>query len=86
MCLFYYIGVKGYRAKNSYGGISSILCGVCYLIFGYYNSVIGFFTYPYMGFMVWWIFIILVVNLIFTTIIRVDIKRMKRETDNDEAE
>jgi len=86
MCLMYYIGVKGYRAKNSYGGISSILCGVCYLIFGYYNSVIGFFTYPYMGFMVWWIFIILVVNLIFTTIIRVDIKRMKRETDNDEAE
>ncbi len=86
MCLMYYIGVKGYRAKNSYGGISSILCGVCYLIFGYYNSVIGFFTYPYMGFMVWWIGMILVANLIFTTIIRGDVKRMRRETDSGEVE
>ena len=86
MCLMYYIGVKGYRAKNSYGGISSILCGVCYLIFGYYNSVVGFFSYPFMGFMVWWIGMILVANLIFTTIIRGDIKKMKRETDNGEGE
>ena len=85
MCLMYYIGVKGYRAKNSYGGISSILCGICYLIFGYYNSVVGFFSYPWMGFMVWWIFIILVANLIFTTIIRVDIKKMRREADDDEV-
>ena len=86
MCLMYYIGVKGYRAKNSYGGISSILCGVCYLIFGYYNSVVGFFTYPYMGFMVWWIGMILVANLIFTTIIRKSIKRMRGETDTSEVE
>ncbi len=85
MCLMYYIGVKGYRAKNSYGGISSILCGICYLIFGYYNSVVGFFSYPWMGFMVWWIFIILVANLIFTTIIRVDIKKMRREADDGEV-
>lgn len=86
MCLMFYIGVRGYRAKNSYGGISSILCGVCYLIFGYYNSVVGFFTYPFMGFMVWWIFMILVANLIFTTIIRVDVKKMRGETDSGEAE
>ena len=86
MCLMYYIGVKGYRAKNSYGGISSILCGVCYLIFGYYNSVVGFFTYPYMGFMVWWIGMILVANLIFTTIIRKSIKKMRGETDTGEVE
>ncbi len=85
MSLMYYIGVKGYRAKNSYGGISSILCGVCYLIFGYYNSVVGFFTYPYMGFMVWWIGMILIANLIFTTIIKIDIKRMRGETDNGEV-
>jgi len=85
MSLFYFIGVKGYRAKNSYGGISSILCGVCFLIFGYYNSVVGFFTYPYMGFMVWWIGMILVANLIFTTIIRVNIKKMKSEVDNSEV-
>ena len=86
MCLMYYIGVKGYRAKNSYGGISSILCGVCYLIFGYYNSVVGFLTYPYMGFMVWWIGMILVANLIFTTIIRKSIKKMRGETDTSEVE
>jgi len=85
MSLFYFIGVKGYRAKNSYGGISSILCGVCFLIFGYFNSVVGFFTYPYMGFMVWWIGMILVANLIFTTIIRVNIKKMKTEIDNSEV-
>jgi dolichol kinase len=86
MCLMYYIGVKGYRAKNSYGGISSILCGVCYLIFGYYNSVVGFLTYPYMGFMVWWIGMILVANLIFTTIIRKSMKKMRGETDTSEVE
>jgi len=86
MSLMYYIGVKGYRAKNSYGGISSILCGVCYLIFGYYNSVVGFFTYPFNGFMIWWITMILVANLIFTTIIRRSIKRMRVGTDNSEAE
>jgi len=86
MSLMYYIGVKGYRAINSYGGISSILCGVCYLIFGYYNAIVGFFTYPVMGFMVWWIGIILGANLIFTTIIRVDIKKMRLETDNLDLE
>jgi len=86
MSLMYYIGVKGYRAKNSYGGISSILCGICFLIYGYYNSVIGFFSYPFMGFMVWWIGIILIVNLIFTTIIRRDIKKMRIEIKNGNKE
>ena len=79
MSLMYYIGVKGYRAKNRYGGISSILCGICFLIFGYYNSVIGILTFPWNGFLVWWIGIILLINLIFTTIIRKDIKKMRRE-------
>ena len=82
MSLMYYIGVKGYRAKNSYGGISSILCGICFLIYGYYNTMIGFFTYPYTGFMVWWIGMILFVNLIFTTIIRIDVKKMRIEVKN----
>jgi dolichol kinase len=75
----YYIGIKGYRAKNKYGGISSFLCGVCFLIFGYYNSVIGFLSFPYNGFMVWWIGITLLFNLLFTTIIRMDIKKMERD-------
>ncbi len=82
MSLMYYIGVKGYRAKNRYGGISSILCGICFLIFGYYNSVIGFITFPWTGFIVWWIGLILLINLIFTTIIRKDIKKMRQEEKN----
>lgn len=82
MSLMYYIGVKGYRAKNRYGGISSILCGICFLIFGYYNSVIGFLSFPWMGFLVLWIGMILIINLIFTTIIRKDIKKMRREEKN----
>ena len=82
MSLMYYIGVKGYRAKNRYGGISSILCGICFLFFGYYNSVIGFLKFPWMGFLVWWIGVILIINLIFTTIIRKDIKKMRREEKN----
>jgi len=86
MSLMYYIGVKGYRAKNSYGGISSILCGICFLIYGYYNTMIGFLTYPFTGFMVWWIGIILIVNLIFTTIIRIDVKKMRIEVKNGNKE
>ena len=84
MSLMYYIGVKGYRAKNRYGGISSILCGICFLVFGYYNSIegLGFFSYPFNGFMVWWIGMILILNLIFTTIIRIDIRKMKEEGKN----
>ena len=82
MSLMYYIGVKGYRAKNRYGGISSILCGICFLIFGYYNSVVRFLRFPWMGFLVWWIGVILLINLIFTTIIRKDIKKMRREEKN----
>jgi dolichol kinase len=81
MSLMYYIGIRGYRSKNRYGGISSMLCGVCFLIYGYYNSVFGFFTYPFNGFMVWWIGMILILNLVFTTIIRIDIKRMKKESE-----
>ncbi len=79
MSLMYYIGIKGYRAKNKYGGISSFLCGVGFLIFGYYNSVIGFFSFPYNGFMIWWIGMTLLFNLLFTTIIRMDIKKMERD-------
>jgi len=82
MSLMYYIGVKGYRAKNSYGGISSIFTGICFLIFGYYNSIEGFLDYPFNGFLVWWIGMILILNLIFTTIIRRDIKKMKIEEKN----
>jgi len=82
MSLMCYIGIKGYRARNKYGGISSMICGVCFLIFGYYNSVIGFLSFPWNGFMVFWIGMTLLFNLLFTTIIRMDIKKMERDEKN----
>ena len=48
--------------------------------------MIGFFTYPFTGFMVWWIGMILIVNLIFTTIIRIDVKKMRIEVKNGNKE
>jgi dolichol kinase len=65
-----YVGRTGLKAKNRYGGISTIICGICFLIFGYVNSTARFFPYPYNGFMVWWIWINLVVSIIFALTIR----------------
>jgi dolichol kinase len=79
MFLMLQIGRKGYKADNRYGGVSTIICGFCFLIFGYYNSIVRFFPYPYNGFMVWWIGIILLVNLIFFMIIKREIKKMNTE-------
>jgi len=79
MFLMFYIGRKGYKADNRYGGVSTIICGFCFLIFGYYNSIVRFFPYPYNGFMVWWIGIILFVNLIFFMIIKREIKKISKE-------
>jgi len=73
------IGRKGYKADNRYGGVSTIICGFCFLIFGYYNSIVRFFPYPYNGFMVWWIGIILFVNLIFFMTIKREIKKISME-------
>jgi dolichol kinase len=77
--LMFYIGLKGWRANNRYGGISSTICGVCFMIFGIYNLVFRFFPYPYNGFMIWWICFNLVMNFIFTLIIKRDIKKMRQE-------
>jgi len=73
--LMFYIGRKGYKLGNRYGGVSTILCGVCFIIFGYYNSLVRFFPYPYNGFMVWWIGIILLVNFSFFKMIKREIKK-----------
>jgi len=80
MILMFHIGRKGYKMGNKSGGISSIVCGVCFLIFGYFNSVVGFFLYPYNGFMVWWIGINLLVNLTFFMLIRREKRKMKIES------
>jgi len=77
--LMFYIAFKGIKAKNRYGAISTALCGCAFIIFGYYNSVISFFPYPYNGFIVWWIGIILIINLMFFFLIRNKIKTLKKE-------
>ncbi len=79
MFLMFHIGRKGYKAGNRYGGVSTIICGFCFLIFGYYNSIVRFFPYPYNGFMVWWIGIILFVNLIFFMIVKREVKKINME-------
>jgi len=79
MFLMLHIGRKGYKAANRYGGVSTIICGFCFLIFGYYNSIVRFFPYPYNGFMVWWIGIILFINLIFFMTIKREIKKISME-------
>lgn len=83
MFLMFIIGRKGWRAGNRYGGVSSIICGVCFLIFGYYNSLFRFFPYPYNGFMMWWISIIFTITGIFALMIKRIIKKMEYEAQNN---
>jgi dolichol kinase len=77
MALMFEVGRLGIKVNNKYGGISTILCGFCFLIFGFYNLFIGFFHYPYNGFMVWWIGF----NLLATWIFFLIIKRVKNDID-----
>ena len=79
MIILFHIGRKGYKAGNKYGGVSSIICGVCFLVFGYVNSIVKFFPYPYNGFMVWWIGIILFVNSFFFILIKKEKRKMSME-------
>ncbi|MHA2130452.1 MAG: hypothetical protein ACW99L_10805 [Promethearchaeota archaeon] len=79
--LMFYIGRKGYKAGNRPGGVSTIICGVAFVIFGYYNSTVRFFVFPYNGFMVWWIGIILLVNAIFFQIIKKDVRKLSNEPE-----
>jgi len=80
--LMFHIGRKGIKANNKYGGISTILCGFCFLIFGYYNSIGRFFPYPYNGFMVWWIGFVLIFSFTFFGMI----KRVKRKIESEKEE
>ena len=45
--LMFYIGRRGYKSGNRTGGVSTIICGIFFLIFGYYNTIVRFFVYPY---------------------------------------
>jgi len=84
MGLMLYVGRKGIKVKNKYGGISTIICSICLLIFGFYNLFIGFFHYPYNGFMVWWIGF----NLLATWFFFLLIKRVinKLDLNNNEQD
>ena len=79
--LMFFIGRRGYKLNNRYGGVSSSLCGVCFIIFGYYNSIVRFFPYPYNGFMVWWVGIILLVNFLFSFLIKREKKKIELNND-----
>lgn len=64
------IAYKGYKANNNYGGSSTTICGIIFIIFGFYNNLFGYLPYPYVGFMVWWIGIILGIFASFGMIVR----------------
>ncbi|TFG17346.1 MAG: hypothetical protein EU531_03560 [Promethearchaeota archaeon] len=83
MFLMFIVGRKGWRANNRYGGVSSIICGICFLIFGFYNSIFRFFPYPYNGFIIWWISIIFIITVIFALMIKKIIKKMENESQNN---
>ncbi|MBN1214377.1 MAG: hypothetical protein JXA99_02935 [Candidatus Lokiarchaeota archaeon] len=66
--LMFYIAYKGYK-ENRYGSSSTLVCAFLFIFFAYYNSIKGLAHYPYNGFMVWWIGIMLIVFLSFSLLI-----------------
>ncbi|MFX1417502.1 MAG: hypothetical protein ACFE9N_01135 [Promethearchaeota archaeon] len=86
MVFMFRIGRKGIKANNKYGGISTILCGFCFLIFGIYNLFFRFFVYPYNGFMVWWIGMNLVIALIFSKLIKRATYKISLENEDSKLE
>ncbi len=77
--LMFFIAYKGYKANNRYGGTSTIVSGIIFLIFAYYNNLFWFFPYPFAGFIIWWVGIILGVLLTFSMLIRNVVKKMGEE-------
>jgi len=78
--IVFYIAFKGYKSKNNYGGSSTIICGIMYVIFGLYNVFYGFLLYPFTGFMIWWIGMILFVYVLFVLIVN----RIKMKIKNNQ--
>lgn len=79
--LMFYIGRRGIKANNKHGGVTTIICSFCFVVFGYYNSIIRFFPYPYNGFMVWWIGIILLVSFTFFALVKREVSRIESEIE-----
>ena len=80
----FYVAKKGYKTNNHYGGSSTLVCGILFLVFGFYNLFFGFFPFPYMGFMIWWIGMIFIVYVGFALIIKNVIKKLDKEKLNSE--
>ncbi len=76
--LMFLITYRGYK-NNKYGASSTFICGILFIIFGYYNTIKEFVYYPFDGFMVWWIGIILIIFLSFSLLI----KRISNKIDSD---
>ncbi|MGV9171519.1 MAG: diacylglycerol/polyprenol kinase family protein [Promethearchaeia archaeon] len=68
--LMFFVAYRGYKAKNNYGGSSTTFSAIIFIIFGYYNSIFGFLPYPYNGYMIWWIGIILGIFIAFALAIK----------------
>lgn len=79
-CMFF-IAIKGFKSENRYGGSSTFLSGVVFVIFAYYNAIFWFFPYPFNGYMVWWIGIISCIYMVFALLIRRASKLYKHEKE-----
>ncbi|MBD3194220.1 MAG: hypothetical protein GF317_04140 [Candidatus Lokiarchaeota archaeon] len=79
--LMFYISLRSYK-NNRYGSLSTIICVILFIIFGYYNSIFGFLLYPYNGFMIWWIGISLLIFFSFAFIISRKINKMSLNEGN----
>ncbi|TFG26636.1 MAG: hypothetical protein EU532_09370 [Promethearchaeota archaeon] len=77
--IMFFIAFKGHTAKNHYGSSSTTVSGFILILFGLYNAIFGFFPQPVAGFMMWWIGIIFISNLIFSVIIRKELKNIRLE-------
>lgn len=77
------IAYKGYKADNKYGSSSTTSCGIIFLIFGYYNNIFWFLPFPFSGYMIWWIGIILAIFTVFGLIIRNVSKKIDSEKENN---
>lgn len=75
----FFISHKGYKAHNRYGAISTAICGVGFIIFAIYNSIAGFFPFPYHGFMMWWTGFIIILNVIFAIIVKREKSKISHE-------
>ena len=73
------ISHRGFQTKNKYGAVSTLTCGIFFLFFGYYNNTYGLFPWPLAGFMLWWVAFIIGVNLLFSRLIRREVKKMREE-------